>query len=176
MFDFLQPKQMKASVEELLVLLGLSDAERFRHAGVKVVPDQEDMMDEEVFMFFSCIFIFFAIIFMMILPIAWPKFGMYLNKKRLDYEKAGMIPVREEIGLGLWRRFVFWVEDFGMDLAEDDNVEYENACLQEMAEMERKTLQKQADEKKAKAAEKEAKRLERERLGKLGWFESKSKK
>merc|ERR1719473_1886254 len=49
-------------------------------------------------MFFSCIFIFFAVIFMMILPIAWPKWGMYLNKKRLDMEKAGMIPVREEIG------------------------------------------------------------------------------
>merc|ERR1719498_513406 len=112
----------------------------------------------------------------MILPIAWPKFGIYLNKKRLDLEKAGMIPVREEITMGLWRRFVFWVEDFGMDLAEDDNVEYENACLKEMAEMERKTLQKQADEKKAKEAEREAKRLRGERTGVLGWFESKAKK
>jgi len=176
MFDFLQPKNLKASVEELLVALGLSDAERFRHAGVKVVPNQDDMMDEEVFMFFSMIFIFFAVIFMMILPLAWPKFGMYLYKKRLDMEKQGLIPCREEIYMSFYRRFVFWVEDFGMDLAEDDNVEYENACLREMAEMERKTLQKQEDEKKAKAAEKEAKRLERERLGKLGWFESKSKK
>merc|ERR1719379_2984404 len=127
-------------------------------------------------MFFSMIFIFFAVIFMMVLPLAWPKFGMYLNKKRLDMEKAGLIPCREEIGMSLWRRFVFWVEDFGMDLAEDDNVEYENACLQEMAIMEAETSKKQEDEKKPKAADKEAKRLERERLGKLGWWESKSKK
>merc|ERR1719199_1518414 len=127
-------------------------------------------------MFFSMIFIFFAVIFMMILPIAWPKYGMYLNKKRLDFEKQGMIPCREEIHMNLWRRFVFWVEDFGMDLAEDDNVEYENACLREMGIMEQNTLKRQADEKKAKAEEKERKRLERERTGKLGWFESKSTK
>jgi hypothetical protein len=127
-------------------------------------------------MFFSMIFIFFAVIFMMVLPLAWPKMGMYMYKKRLDMEKQGLIMCREEIYMSCWRRFVFWIEDFGMDLAEDDNVEYENACLQEMAIMEQNTIQKQEDEKKAKAAEKEAKRLERERQGKLGWWESKSKK
>merc|ERR1711908_14440 len=99
----LQPKHMKASVEEFLVAVGLSDAERFRHAGVKVVPNQDDMMDEEVFMLWSSAFIVVAIIFMMVLPLAWPKYGMYLNKKRLDAEKAGLIVCREEIYMSLWR-------------------------------------------------------------------------
>merc|ERR1711924_528021 len=121
-------------------------------------------------------FIVVAIIFMMVLPLAWPEYGMYLNKKRLDAEKAGLIVCREEIYMSLWRRFVFWVEDFGMDLAEDDNVEYESACLAEMAEMERNTIAKQAREKKEKEEEKEMKRLERERNGTLRFWESKSTK
>jgi hypothetical protein len=157
MFDFLQPKQMTEMVTQLLVAVGLSDAERFRHSGVKVTPQHENM-DEDVFMLFSCSFIFVAIIFMMILPLAWPKYGMYLHKKRLDMEKKGLVAWREEIDMTCWRRFKFWVEDFGMDLADEDNDEYETACLKEMAEMERKTLAKQAAEKKAKAEEKERKR------------------
>jgi len=114
-----------------------------------------------VFMVFSTIFIIVAIIFMMILPIAWPKFGVYLNKKRLDLEKKGLIDCREEIYMSIWRRFVFWVEDFGMDLAEDDNVEFENACLKEMAVMEAAAVARQEAEKKAKAEAKEAKRREK---------------
>merc|ERR1719201_1318306 len=113
-------------------------------------------------MIFSIIFIVIAFIFMMILPIAWPKFGVYLNKKRLDLEKKGLIDCREEIHMSFWRRFVFWVEDFGMDLAEDDNVEFENACLKEMMAMEAETLRKQEEEKKAKAEEKERKRREKQ--------------
>ena len=39
-------------VEQLLVAVGLSEADRFRHAGVRLVPSR-DRLDEDVFLIFG---------------------------------------------------------------------------------------------------------------------------